>query len=298
MASQGTISGVSTAHPLRIAAHAAGSGGIKSPSEEADQLRERIADLETQLERAERLATLGSMTGSVAHELNNMLTPLLSYAELALKHPDDPDLVQKALQRAMETAQRAAEVTDSLLRSTSEASRSASGSCLLHAVIQDALGSLVRDPNRDGIEVLIDTPDDLHLAISHGAMQQVLMNLILNACDAMRPGPGTLAISAGPMSNTNNTNNLRTDFAVIRVTDTGHGMTPQLLDTIFDPLVTTKTDPRSQQRGGAGLGLTVCRKLISQAGGEISVRSGQGLGTCFSIRIPLVQGVPQIHSAA
>ncbi len=298
MASHGTISGVSTAHPLRIAAHAAGGGEIKSPSEEADRLRERIADLESQLERAERLATLGSMTGSVAHELNNMLTPLLSYAELALKHPDDPELVQKALQRAMETAQRAAEVTDSLLRSTSEASRTASGSCLLHTVIQDALGSLVRDPNRDGIEVLIDTPDDLHLAISHGAMQQVLMNLILNACDAMRPGPGTLAISAGTVPRAEYANIYSTECAVIRVTDTGHGMAPQLLDTIFDPLVTTKTDPRSQQGGGAGLGLTVCRKLIRQAGGEISVRSGQGLGTCFSIRIPLVQSTPQIHSAA
>ncbi|MFI4855692.1 MAG: sensor histidine kinase [Phycisphaerales bacterium JB065] len=305
MNTSGTAPAVSTVQPLRIAPPVVGSAEEEGAGSELDRLQHRVADLEAQLERAERLVTLGSMTGSVAHELNNMLTPLLSYAGLALSNLDDEAIVRKALQKTLQTAERAGEVTDSLLRSTCGANRTVSGSCLLNAVVDDAFASLVRNPSRDGVEVLIDVPSELQLAISHGAMQQVLMNLILNACDAMRPGPGTLAITARtahvdidqPCSH-GNTNKNHSNEAVIRVADTGPGMPPDLIDSVFEPLVTTKTEPRSEQRGGAGLGLTVCRKLITQAGGDITVRSGQGLGTCFSIRIPLATAIHSINSAA
>lgn len=296
MNTSGSAPAVSTVHPLRMTAPIVENGGDVQDRSEVDRLQHRVAELEAQLERAERLVTLGSMTGSVAHELNNMLTPLLSYAGLALSNLHDEAIVRKALQKTLQTAERAGEVTDSLLRSTSDANRTNSGSCLLDTVVQDALASLVRDPGRDGVEVLVDVPSGLHLAMSHGAMQQVLMNLILNACDAMRPGPGTLAIHAKIASN--DPNKCSTSMATIRVTDTGPGMPPDLIGSVFEPLVTTKKEPRAEQRGGAGLGLTVCRKLVTQAGGDITVRSSQGLGTCFSIQIPLAKTIRSINSAA
>lgn len=252
-------------------------------------LRRQIAELQAQLDRAERLATLGAMSGAVAHELNNMLTPLMSYAGLALGSPDDAALTQKALEKTLQTAERAGEVTAALLRSTAAPATEERSTCNLAQAIADALAAMPRHPERDGIEVLIDIAPDLEVCIGRGAMQQVAMNLIINACDAMRPGPGTLAFSASSSLTNHIANTRRDSEVVLRVADTGPGIPVEIAAQAFEPLVTTKSQNSGNwQTGtgsGSGLGLTICRKLITHSGGSISVRSAPGLGTCFSIRL-------------
>jgi two-component system, NtrC family, sensor kinase len=157
----------------------------------------------------------------------------------------------------------------------------------------------VRAPAADGIEVLIDVPDHLQAAINSSDLHQVLLNLVLNACDAMRPGPGTLAFSARVENDRVQKSRKscipdiyqssgRGDSVVLRVVDTGSGIDPELVERIFDPLVTTKVwgESRKQQGGGSGLGLTICKRLVERAGGRITLRSEPGIGSCFSIVLP------------
>lgn len=258
-------------------------------------LRDQIADLEAQLARTERLATLGSMSGAIAHEFNNILTPLLSYAGLALSNLHNPDLVRKALEKSIQSAERAGQVADALLGSV-RAGEKSDASCGVRDTIHAALSSLVRPPMTDGIEVLIDVPSDLRVAMTPGALHQVLLNLILNSCDAMRPGPGTLAFSATrsvlpeigifrEKSNIDRTNQLRS-MVLLRVVDTGPGMSVELASRVFDPLFSTKTPTGQKQQGGSGFGLTVCRRLVQQVGGDITLRSEAGIGTSFALRLP------------
>ncbi len=265
--------------------------------DEIAALHKQIEDLESDLARSERLATLGAMSGAIAHEFNNLLTPLLNYAAMALAHPEDERLTRKALEKTIQSAERASQVADALLGSLQEQSASPDG-CHLREAVENALTGLVRPPVADGIEVLIDISHDLRVAISPTDLNQVLLNLILNACEAMRPGPGTLAITAACLpalrldqGHLNNANISRTNVAgkiVLRIVDTGPGMTADLVERVFDPLVTTKQrEPGARkQGGGSGLGLTVCKRLIQRAGGTITLRSEPGIGTSFSIHLP------------
>lgn len=252
-----------------------------------EQLQARIDDLEDQLARAERLATLGTMSGAIAHEFNNILTPLLSYSGMALENLDDHALVRRALERTVRGVTRAGEIAEALLGSIQDPAIEPP-ICLVSETVANAIKSMVRAPERDGIEIMCEIPADLEAAISPSALHQIMLNLILNACDAMRPGPGTIAIT-GSASNKNRS---KCDQNVLlRVIDTGPGIAPEQIGTIFEPLVTTKVSTagqqRGDQRGGSGLGLTICKRLVERAGGEIAVRSEPGLGAAFSVLLPV-----------
>jgi len=238
------------------------------------------------------------MSGAIAHEFNNILTPLLNYAAMALAHPEDEQLTRKALEKTVQGAERASQVADALLGSLHEAAAPEYG-CNLRNAVETALTSLIRPPIADGIEVLIDIPCDLKVAISPIDLHQVLLNLVLNACEAMRPGPGTLAFSAAMMPefslqdershHTNRNRILETPSRIIlRIIDTGPGMPAELAERVFDPLVTTKqrASGANKQGGGSGLGLTICKRLIQRAGGTITLRSEPGIGTSFAIQLP------------
>lgn len=261
-------------------------------------LQNQLNELEADLARSERLATLGAMSGAIAHEFNNILTPLLNYAALALAHPEDEHLTRKALEKTVQSAERASQVADALLGSLHETAAPESG-CFLREAVENALTSLIRPPVADGIEVLVDIPSDLKVAISPIDLHQVLLNLMLNACEAMRPGPGTLAFSAAVMPKlrletlkqdipNNNHTNESPDRIILRIVDTGPGMAAELAERVFNPLVTTKqrSPGAKKQGGGSGLGLTVCKRLIQRAGGSITLRSEPGIGTSFAIQLP------------
>ncbi len=241
-----------------------------------EQVEAQFLALRQQLTHCHRLSTLGTLTSIIAHEYNNILTPIISYAQLALSRPDDRDLMHKAVEKALQGAERAASMSASILGFARD-DEHAPASARLDAVVRESIACLGRDPAKDGIRLHVDVPDAC-VAIAPVQLQQVLVNLILNARDAMRRG-GDLHITA----------RLDPDHAILTVRDTGPGIPPAILDRLFEPFVTTKQghDHPDAAPKGTGLGLCICRDLIRQAGGDIAVTSPPGNGATFTLTLPL-----------
>lgn len=252
---------------------------IESVLEQLELAEQQLNQLQAELARHHRLATLGTLAAIVAHEFNNLLTPVISYCQLALKQDfnEDPDLVRKALTRAHDGATKAAQIASSMLGFSRKDQGQAD--CLVLQVVNEVFACLARDPAKDGIELTIDIPDNLAAAISPLALQQVIMNLVLNARDAMRSHRGKLTLTAGPID---------THFCQITVADTGPGIEPDLLPHLFKPFVTRKTNPLIDSVG-TGLGLAICHDLITRASGSIHVNSTPGQGATFTLKLPMPQ---------
>ncbi len=156
-------------------------------------MERELASVRRQLDHSQRLATLGTIAGSIAHEFNNILTPVLSYSQMALASPNDATLVGKALRKAMEGSERASKIASAMLGFVKADD---SGPAHIAQDIQQALACLARDPARDGVRLQIDVPDDLLAWISSVSLQHVIMNLAMNAVEAMKPSGGVLTIRA------------------------------------------------------------------------------------------------------
>ena len=156
-------------------------------------LEKHLTQLEDQLIRSQRLAALGTMANMIAHEFNNILTPVVSYAQYAIKQ-DDTALMKKALTKAYENGKEAAEVCQQLL--SFGRGDQLSKTCNVDEVIQATIKCLVRNPAKDNITLQLDLAQKLTVAIEPCMLQQVVYNLILNARDAMVGRRGNLKISA------------------------------------------------------------------------------------------------------
>ncbi len=248
-------------------------------TERIDELAARIQQLERDLQHAERLATVGTLAGAIAHEFNNILTPVMSYAQLALHSPNNPELVAKALQKAVDGTEKAAHIASSVLGFI----RDDDTAPITHvaAAVQDSLTCLAREPEKDGIQLNLDIPQDAWVRIRPVALQQVLMNLVLNARDAMQPKGGKITIRS--TCSTWNSGG-RNGPVIITISDTGHGIAPDLIPRLFQPFVRGPKAPGASR--GTGLGLVICKRLINEAGGTINVESEIGRGTTFTITLP------------
>jgi signal transduction histidine kinase len=160
---------------------------IEAVLAELEQSEQRLDQLQMELARSHRLATLGTLAAIVAHEFNNLLTPVISYCQLALKQEvaDDPELVRKALTRSHEGAAKAAQIATSMLGFARN--EDADATSHIATVVNDVFTCLARDPAKDGITLSLDIDDALAVSISPLYLQQVILNLILNARNAMRP---------------------------------------------------------------------------------------------------------------
>lgn len=232
--------------------------------------------LREQLIRSQRLAMLGTMTSMTVHEVRNFLTPVVSYAEMALK---DPALMPKAIAKAASAGGRAADVAEAMLRI-------ARGE--LHEPVEFDVSQLIcetrtilamlRAPERDGIEIASCTPDGLMMFTDKVALQQVLLNLLLNARAAVlaRGVPRRIEIAAE-----------RQDRSVaIRVADNGVGIRREHLERIFEPFFTTRQRGDVDGPGGHGLGLAVCKLIADYLRGEIWGDGEPGRGATFTVRVP------------
>lgn len=231
-----------------------------------DQAEHRLAELQEALQRSHRLVTLGTVASIIAHEFNNLLTPVVSYSQLALQAgvEADPELARKALARSEEGARRAAEIAESILGFARGGE--AAGPCELGGVVEEALRCLARSPHKDGIELVVDVPAGLSVAMAPVALQQVLMNLVLNAKRAMGRAGGRLTIRAAAEG----------ERVGLEVMDTGPGIAPAKRDAIFEPFVSGGDEAAGDgaagpddATGGTGLGLAICRTLVEEAGGTI-----------------------------
>jgi len=151
--------------------------------------------LKSQLAQLQHLANMGTISYMIAHEMNNLLTPMRSYATLALGNLNDQALVEKALQKAIANAERASKIMESML-ALGDGKTQESKTTRLRGLVEEVFTCLARDFAKDGITVNIEIPDELTIQCVPVQIQQVLMNLILNARDAMLARGGILAVKA------------------------------------------------------------------------------------------------------
>ena len=243
----------------------------RSLSEQA----ELNGQLQTQIGQMQSLANIGTVTAMIAHEMNNILTPLQNYAQLSLAHPEDSELATKALTKTVRNANRATKILQAML-DIAAGKQHEKGEYKLKELVDDIFDCIGRDFTKDRITVKLEFEDDLSVFANGLCFQQVLMNLILNAREAMFQNGGTLTISG----------ERHPDAVWIEIADTGCGIDTEDLQNIFEPFFTTKTDTTDDANSGTGLGLAFCRKVLDMHNGTISVTSQKGQHTTFKLILP------------
>jgi signal transduction histidine kinase len=244
--------------------------------------QQRTEALEQEAVQLEGLANLGSATAMVAHEINNLLTPLTNYAEIALQNPDDKALAERALQKTAQNCRQAGRVMEGILAMANAGCAEKVQTPLLE-LVNGVFDCLCRDFKKDGITVEIRMGEDLLVWAAPVQLQQAMMNLVLNAREAMIPRGGVLTIEAEE----------RTEDVRIKIRDTGCGIEQSQMEKVFDSFFSTKRKDGSEQsacgehsRTGTGLGLALCKKVIDAHGGTITVESQPDKGTSFTITLP------------
>lgn len=240
--------------------------------EKLQLLETHLGRLQDQLVRAQRLASIGTMATMIVHEFNNLLTPVVSYAQFAVKK-DDLELKNKALNQAYQSGKKAVEVAQQILgfaRGTNDDKISN-----LPAVVDSALRAMVRDAAKDNIDLTLAV-EPVTATIPARMLQQVVYNLILNARQALCGKPGRVNV----------TGRVNDGVVELIVSDNGPGIPEDVLPRIFDPFFTTKSSHERSDMQGSGLGLAISKYLIEQAGGMLTAHSGPGQGATFRITLP------------
>ncbi|GJM18302.1 MAG: hypothetical protein DHS20C14_05150 [Phycisphaeraceae bacterium] len=243
------------------------------------------------LERLNRLATLGTAAGMIAHEIRGLLTPVQAYAQMARQSPGDTELVLKALEKAEQGSAAAVRISETILALVAGVNRDEvpGPSDETAAAFGIDVGEVVDRAFEAVLPVLEDagvTPDvrvdpRVRAAMGEVELQQVLVNLFENAAKAMKGG-GVLAVT-GRCSTGNTPDQAGT--VEIEIADTGAGIDAAVVERVFEPFFTAGAGS-APGAAGAGLGLALCRALIAQARGRISVSSERGSGTRFRIVLP------------
>jgi two-component system, cell cycle sensor histidine kinase and response regulator CckA len=253
--------------------------------------------MDERLRASQRMDAVGKLAGGVAHEVNNMMSVVLGFTDFVLADLSPGDRRRRDLERVRTAAGRAATVTAQLLAFSRQQMlqptvlRPADLLVTLEPVLRRLLGA-------DRTLVLDVAPDTGHVVADRGQLEQVLINLALNARDAMGPGGQlTLAVRSILLDATFTERHpeaagLLGPCVVFEVSDTGHGIDETTRERIFEPFFTTK--PTGQ---GTGLGLAVVHGIVHQSGGYIEVESTPGAGTTFRILLPAVSKTGQRSAA-
>jgi signal transduction histidine kinase len=232
---------------------------------------EEKTSLQDQLRHADRLATIGQLAAGVAHELNEPLGNILGFAQLANKAPHLPEQVKKDLKSIESASLHAREIIRKLMTFSRQLPPQ-KAPVNLNELVEDGLYFFEARCQKAGIELVLDLARDLpDITIDSGQMNQVLVNLLVNAIQAMPKG-GKLIVRT----------RLEGDRFCLNVEDTGEGMGEELKGQIFLPFFTTK-----DIHEGTGLGLAVVHGIVTSHGGEIQVDTEKGKGAKFQIRLPL-----------
>jgi len=244
-----------------------------STSQSAEQ---EIASLKRQLAEAQKLTALGELVGTTTHEFNNVLMTIINYAKIGLRHKDEPTR-DKSLQKILTAGQRAAKITNSVLGMARNRSNALEPTDLA-LIVEETMILLSRELNKYRISVESEINAVPQAMANGNQIQQVLMNLLINARQAMSSG-GRLILRLE--------HDAKANMVDLIVRDFGSGIAPDKLRKIFDPFFSTKSGPDESGKGGTGLGLSSCKDIVEAHGGRIRVESTVGKGTCFTIKLPV-----------
>ncbi len=247
--------------------------GLFNDLREKLKQEQSMQEMQRRITRAEKMASLGQLTAGVAHEINNPLTGIIFYADLLIKTLDEDDPRRLSLKCVYDDARRCGKIIKNLLTYSRQETH---GEEILHVntLLQHSL-DLIRDPKFFmGIQIKIELSDDIMLIKGdRDQLGQVIVNLVLNAVDAM-DHKGTMTLRTY--------RHKPAGKAYIEVADTGRGIPEKDLPLIFDPFFTTKAPGK-----GTGLGLSTAYGIIKENQGRIWVKETSTLGTTFAVELPL-----------
>lgn len=242
----------------------------------SDDLRERnrqLVDSQRTALLSKKMATIGLLASGIAHEFNNIMAGISGYAQLARK---DPRYRETLVDVALTQTERALELTRSLStynRGGGENLRSD-----VVKVVENALCLVAKELEQTDVRVTKEYVESPWVNVSPGNLQEVILNLVINAIQAVEDGTGFVKVRVASASDPKG--------VVIEISDSGVGIPEENLERIFDPFFTTKGALGGGPRSGTGLGLTVCYNIVSTHGGSIEVSSRLGSGTTFQVTLP------------
>ena len=259
---------------------------------ERARAEEALRRTEAQLQQSQKMEAVGRLAGGVAHDFNNMLTVIRGYSELGLSRLGPGDALRKELEEVKKAADRASGLTGQLL-AFSRRQFIAPKILDLNSVIHNMEGMIRRLLGEDIIELCtVLEPETGQIKADPGQIEQVIMNLAVNARDAM-PSGGRLTIETGNIQFGNYGYRAPMgieagQYVALVVRDTGHGMDEETQSHIFEPFFTTK-----EKGKGTGLGLSTVYGIVKQSGGYIEVESKPGRGATFKIYFPRVDDLTE-----
>jgi signal transduction histidine kinase len=236
----------------------------------------QIEFLKQQLAQSQRLTALGELASTTTHEFNNVLTMVINYAKMGMRHKDN-ETREKSFEKILLAANRAAKITNTILGMARNRSAGQEPTNLTE-LIENTLLLLEREMNKYRVAVEKSFQPVPEAMVNGNQIQQILINLLINARQAM-PGGGRILIKLlyDPES----------DTVDLVVRDNGCGIPADKLPRIFDAFYTTKSGPDASGKGGTGLGLSMCRDIIEAHHGRIRVDSSVGKGTAFTLKLPV-----------
>jgi len=235
--------------------------------------------LEEELQKADKLESVGVLAGGIAHDLNNFLTVILGNLSLVKRCTKEDPKATKYLQYMEEAIRQTGNLTWQLLTFANGGQPLTKAVSIGKLIEEDSAFALSGSKTRCELFLIEDLPS---VEIDRGQITQVITNLLINADQAM-PDGGTIKVRAEKRAITGENSTLPLqpgNYVALTITDEGAGISSQILPKIFDPYFTTKEH-------GSGLGLTICYSIVKKHGGHISVQSVEGKGTSFTIYLPV-----------
>jgi signal transduction histidine kinase len=231
--------------------------------------------LKQQLAQAQRLTALGELVSTTTHEFNNVLTTIINYAKLGMRHKDSPTR-DKAFDKILLASNRAAKITSTVLGLARNRSAGQEPTNMVE-LVENTLLLLEREMNKYRVTVDKSFQPVPPACVNGNQIQQILLNLLVNARQAM-PSGGRVLIKLLYDS--------QSDTVDLVVRDNGCGIPADRLPRIFDSFYTTKSGPDASGKGGTGLGLSMCRDIVEAHHGRLRVDSTVGKGTAFTLKLP------------
>jgi signal transduction histidine kinase len=242
------------------------------------ELQDQIECLKQQLAQMQKLTALGELISTTTHEFNNVLMTIINYAKLGLRHKDNATR-EKSFDKILIASNRAAKITNGVLGMARNRSANQEPTNLTQ-IVEDTLLLLERELNKYHVTVEKNFQPIPEAFVCGNQIQQVLLNLLVNARQAMPNGGRViLKLVLDPESN----------MVDLVVRDYGCGIPPDKLPKIFEPFYTTKSGPDASGKGGTGLGLSLCRDIVEAHHGRIRVESSIGKGTAFTVKLPVAK---------